>query len=184
MRYKELIEKISVYGYGVFTLTMVQDETERASLTKFVQRNPQYFTEYRGTKGYLKLIVLSNTGKIYFNLKCRLTTSTTWQSLLDIALFNAYMAEKNQWEILSNKPYSILKLGDEKVGLISSRWGITKNFDEVNLLLATEAQKELLLNNLDFIQKSAKELRATERKVMELISNSYTPKAFLHLRKR
>lgn len=183
MNYRTLIENVANYGHGVFALTMVFDELEKAALTKFIQRNPNHFTQFKGKQGDLKLISLSSEGKKYFNLKVRLSNSTTWQSLLDIALFNAYMAEKNQWAKQSNKPLFLLNLGQEKIGLISSRWGISKNFKEASILLATELQKKSLLKDSDYISKTAKQLAESEEKIRELIINSYTPKAFLNLRR-
>ena len=87
MRYHELIEKVAQYGYGVFTLTMLEDEAERASLTKFIQRNSSLFQQYKGKQGDLKVIILTNEGKKHFGVQVRLSEAQSWHSYIDIALF-------------------------------------------------------------------------------------------------
>lgn len=182
MHYRELIEKVSQYGYGVFTLTMLFDESERASLTKFIQRNPAYFQQFKGKQGDLKIITLTNEGKKHFDVKMRLSEAQSWHSYLDIALFNAYMIETDEWSKQTNRPHFVLNLKSGKVGLISSRWGINKNFQSLKLLLATENQKKSLVSDMAFVADSVRELKATPEEIIEVISNSYTPKAFLHIR--
>lgn len=182
MRYQELIEKVAQYGYGVFTLTMIFDESERAALTKFIQRHTSFFQQYRGKQGDLKIISLTTEGKKHFNLKHRLSEAQSWQSYIDIALFNAYMAETEDWTKQVNRPHFLLSLKQGKVGLISSRWGINKDFQQAKILLATEKQKANLLNDLSFIAESVRELKTNPETIRELIQNSYTPKAFLHIR--
>lgn len=182
MRYQELIEKVAHHGYGVFTLTMLFDDNEKASLTKFIQRHPSFFQQFRGKKGDLKIISLTSEGKKHFNLKHRLSEAQSWQSYVDIALFNAYMAETMDWAKQTNRPHFLLNLKLGKVGLISSRWGINKDFQDARVLLATEKQKTSLLNDLSFVADSVRELKTTPEKIKELIQNAYTPKAFLHVR--
>jgi hypothetical protein len=182
MHYKELIEKVAAYGYGVFTITMVTDEAERASLAKFIQRNPFYFQQFKGKQGDLKIITLTSEGKKYFGVKVRLSEAQSWHSYLDIALLNAYMVESGEWSKQTNKPHFVLNLKSGKVGLISSRWGINKNFQDVKVLLATENQRKDLIKDVSFIADSVRELNTTPEKIVEAISNSVTPKAFQHTR--
>lgn len=182
MRYQELIQKVSQYGYGVFTLTMLSNEAERASLAKFIQRNPSYFQQFKGKQGDLKIITLTTEGKKYFGVKVRLSEAQTWQSFIDIALFNAYMSEVNEWSKQTNKPHFVLNLKSGKVGLISSRWGINKNLQDGMVLLATENQRKDLIKDLSFIAESVRELNTTPEKIIEAISTSVTPKAFQHTR--
>lgn len=182
MRYQELIEKVAQYGYGVFTLAMLFDESERSALTKFIQRHPSYFQQFRGKQGDLKIISLTNEGKKHFNLKHRLSEAQSWQSFVDIALFNAFMVETEDWSRQVSRPHFLLNLKQGKVGLISSRWGINKDFQKAKILLATVKQKTNLLNDQSFIADSVRELKTTPEKIKELILNSYTPKAFLHIR--
>ena len=182
MHYKDLIEKVSTYGYGVFTITMITDEAERASFTKFIQRNPLFFQQFKGKQGDLKIIILTNEGKKHFGVKVRLSEAQSWHSYLDVALFNAYMAETGEWSKQTNKPHFILSLTSGKIGLISSRWGINKYFQNVELLLATENQKKNLIKDATFIADSVRELKAAPEKISEIISRAYTPKAFLHIR--
>lgn len=182
MRYQDLIEKVALYGYGVFTLTMLEDEAERASLKKFIQRNPPLFQQFKGKQGDLKIITLTNEGKNYFKVKVRLSEAQSWHSYLDIALFNSYMAEKGDWAKQTNKPHFVLSLKSEKVGLISSRWGINKNFHDLKTILATENQKKQLINDVSFIAESVRDLKATKEEIIETISRSYTPTAFQHIR--
>lgn len=182
MRYQELIEKVSQYGYGVFTLTMLSDETERASLTKFIQRHPSYFQQFKGKQGDLKIITLTSEGKKHFGVKVRLSEAQSWHSYLDIAFFNAYMVETGEWVKQINRPHFVLSLKSGKVGLISSRWGINKNFKDLKTLLATEKQKKELVKDVSFIAESVRESKATSEQIIEAISNSITPKAFKHTR--
>lgn len=182
MRYQELIENVAQYGYGVFTLTMLFDGSERAALTKFIQRHPSFFQQFRGKQGDLKIVSLTSEGKKHFNLKHRLSEAQSWQSYVDIALFNAYMVEVEDWSKQVNRPHFLLNLKQGKVGLISSRWGINKDFHQARILLATEKQKTNLLNDQSFIAESVRELKTTPEKIRDLILNSYTPRAFLHIR--
>lgn len=182
MRYQNLIEKVALYGYGVFTLTMIADEAERASFVKFIERHPSFFQQFKGKQGDLKIITLTNEGKKHFNVKVRLSEAESWHSYLDIALFNSYMVETNEWAKQTNKPHFVLDLKSEKVGLISSRWGINKNFRELKTILATENQKKQLINDVSFIADSVRDLRATKEEIIEVISRSHTPKAFQFIR--
>ncbi|MBL7664992.1 MAG: hypothetical protein JNM93_07645 [Bacteriovoracaceae bacterium] len=182
MRYHDLIEKVATYGYGVFTLTMVQDEAEKASLTKFIQRNPSLFQQFKGKQGDLKIITLTSEGKNHFGIKVRLSEAQSWHSYLDIALFNSYMAEIGEWAKQTNRPHFVLDLKKEKVGLISARWGINKHFHDLKTILATENQKKQLSNDLSFIADSVRDLRASKEEIIETISRAYTPKAFQHIR--
>ena len=182
MRYHELIEKVAQYGYGVFTLTMLEDEAERASLTKFIQRNSSLFQQYKGKQGDLKVIILTNEGKKHFGVKVRLSEAQSWHSYIDIALFNSYMAETGEWAKQTNKPHFVLSLSSGKVGLISARWGINRHFQDLKTILATENQKKQLIKDVSFISESVRELKVTQEEVTEILSHSYTPKAFQHIR--
>lgn len=182
MRYHELIEKVAQYGYGVFTLTMFFNEAEKASITKFIQRNPSYFQQFKGKQGDLKIITLTSEGKKHFGVNVRLSEAQSWHSYLDIALFNAYMVESGEWSKQTNRPHFVLNLKSEKIGLISSRWGINKNFQSIDLLLATENQKKNLVRDVSFISETIRELKLTPEEIISTISNSYTPKAFQNIR--
>jgi hypothetical protein len=92
------------------------------------------------------------------------------------------MAETGEWSKQINRPHFVLELKTEKVGLISARWGINKHFHDLKTILATENQKKQLSKDVSFIANSMRDLRVSKEAIVEIISRSYTPKAFQHIR--
>ena len=147
--YRKLLKDVGQYGYGVFSNTMLSSLKEREGLKKFVYRNPSFFSSFEGRKGDLTVRKLSPDGFKHFQIRGKLTKSQSWQSHLDILMFNSYMHECNVWVECSNKPHSTIELNGKKVGIISLRWGINSNISELDLLLCTPQIKESILSSSD-----------------------------------
>lgn len=180
MHYADLIENVSKHGYGVFTITMLSDPKERNTFKNFIHYHPSFFFEVKRKSGDIKICKLTPVGKKYFGVNYRESNSQMWQSLMDVALFNAYMCEKGHWVKISNKPHFVTSINHQKVGLISSRWGINKG--QCDLLLSTQLQKKSLLNDEDYLVKTSKALKISVEELMLKISSAHVPNAFIHLR--
>lgn len=123
MKYKELLENVAIYGRGVFTISM-SSEDDHQNFRKFINRNPQLFTEITGNRGHKKICILNRAGTKYLGLvNCQLAQSKEFTTLIDIATINSYLAELGKFEEYQLHPHQPLKLDEKVVGLVSTRWG-------------------------------------------------------------
>ena len=181
--YKSFLDSIARYGRGVFCITMLEDSKQRHALKMFIYRNSSLFTEIKGTHGDIKLLILSTEGFKHIGVKQKPSRAiSSWESLLDIALINAYMVEQKELFSFANKPHLQITIGSKIVGLISNRWGLTKGVAKVDVLLTTEKKRTELLLDDDELAKLSKRESLSINELVSFIELATTPKAFLNLR--
>ena len=176
MDYKDFLEKVASYGNGVFTLTMISDEKNRAACRKWMPRHPSLFNSLKGAKNDLQIHVLNNLGLQTLGIeKKRLTSAESFASLVDMALINSYMFESNIFSSYSYKPNLLMEIGEKKVSIISLVWGVPKNIKEASVVLATYGTIKDYEKNKNFIKQDSKKSGLNESELRNIIQNAYTP---------
>lgn len=169
-------------GRGVFTITMVP-EYQRDAFKKYLYRNTPMYEQLKGTHGDIKIFQLNKLGMQEFNGTLRGHTMVgTWAAILDIALINSYMLDVGELKRYGMKPHTKIEIDGKMVGLISNRWGLTRNVDDVDTLIATKKSKELLLADELELKKLSKRDQLPVNLLVKKITNAITPSAFKHLR--
>lgn len=180
--YNQFLSSMAKNGRGVFSITMVK-ESLRNPFRMYLYRNPHLYEQIKGTHGDVKIFQLNKVGMQEFNGALRGHTMVgTWAAILDIALINSYMLDVGELKKYGIKPHTKVEIGGKTVGLISNRWGLTRNVDQVDTLIATKKSKELLLADHQELEKLSKRDQLPVNLLVKKITNAVTPTAFKHLR--
>ena len=170
------------YGRGVFTITMANNSI-RHQFKMYLYRHPEIYQQLTGTNGDIKIFQLNKEGMKAFGGTLRgHNMINTWASILDVALINGYMIESQDIKNYSMKPHSHIEISNKRVGIISNRWGLTKNVGEIDVLLGTKSSVSNLLEAQEELESLAKRESISVEKLTTIIEKTITPKSLLFLR--
>ena len=180
--FKSLIDFSARCGHGVFSLTMLESIKSWNYAKVFVHRKPSLFWSIRGTHGDIRIFKLTKEGCRFFNLeKSTITSSESPEALTDILLINSFLVEKGIEIKYKNTPYISLSTTFGKVGVLSRRWGVPREVENLDILLSTPQMKKDVLKSLEVyipvITKSQ-----VKSQVIKTIENAYTPIPLKNLR--
>ena len=169
-----MLKRVADYGHGVFTQTMVEGKKERNSLRVWLHRHPEMAISWRGEKGDVAIFRLTKKGMKYFEGRDRLSRAESYYSYVDMALFNAYMIEKDSFVNYRLRTHLSVEIGGHKVGLLSPRWGYPREISSLDILLTTPEMRSEYLTDWKIKRYKSEKLR-------ELIESSYVPLALRFL---
>lgn len=171
--YQDLLKNIAVYGYGVFSFTMIVDKKERDKFWLFCKRNPEYFQTFpgRSTDFSIKMCTRRLVNYLGIESQVKFSQAGSWASLFDILLVNSYMNEVGSWISYSAMPNQVHLFSGKKVSICSQKFGFVSNPEDSDVIVCSPRVVPFLQkNNPDFLEK-------IEEKI-------YVPRSVEHIRPR
>ena len=172
--YLQVLEFAANYGHGVFTSSFIPDRNKQEALRFFVKRHPEYVMKFQGVKRKATLYVLTNKGKSFVGGLGPITRSKTSESLKDLVTINLHLYRMGLKISYQNTPNVKIKTPNGIFGILSYKWGIPRNFEELDYLVTPRNLKSIFQSKIGYLHALCHRHHLNQKRLVHLISEAVT----------